>query len=57
MDSDRQIVAQVAAIAARRGVSRAQIASAWILSKPFVTAPIVARRSRTTWRTLSRRSA
>ena len=31
----------VAAIAAERGVSRAQVALAWVLHKPAVTAPIV----------------
>ena len=40
-DSDRVIVDRVAEIAARRGVSRAQVALAWLLSKPVVTAPIV----------------
>ena len=40
-EADRQIVERVAAIAARRGVSRAQIALAWLLSKPTITAPIV----------------
>lgn len=39
--SDRKIVQRVAEIAASRGVSRAQIALAWIAQKPFVTAPIV----------------
>jgi aryl-alcohol dehydrogenase-like predicted oxidoreductase len=39
--SDRRIVAAVAAIAAERGVSRAQVALAWLLHKPAVTAPIV----------------
>ena len=28
-------------IAEQRGVPRAQIALAWVLSKPFVTAPII----------------
>ncbi len=32
---------RVAAIAEKRGVSMAQVALAWSLSKPFVTAPIV----------------
>ncbi len=32
---------QVAAIAARRGVPRAQVALAWLLSKPVISAPIV----------------
>jgi aryl-alcohol dehydrogenase-like predicted oxidoreductase len=39
--SDRVIVERVAKIAQDRGVSRAQVALAWVLSKPEVTAPIV----------------
>jgi 1-deoxyxylulose-5-phosphate synthase len=39
--SDRAIVARVAEVAAERGVPRAQVALAWLLSKPVVTAPIV----------------
>jgi len=39
--SDRSVVEQVAAIADARGVPRAQIALAWLLQKPIVTAPIV----------------
>jgi aryl-alcohol dehydrogenase-like predicted oxidoreductase len=39
--SDRVIVERVAKIAQERGVSRAQVALAWVLSKPVVTAPIV----------------
>jgi 1-deoxyxylulose-5-phosphate synthase len=31
----------VAAIAKKRGVSRAQVALAWLLAKPVITAPIV----------------
>ncbi len=38
---DREIALKVAEIAATRGVPRAQVALAWVLSKPFVTAPIV----------------
>jgi len=38
---DRLIVEQVARIAADRGVSCAQVALAWMLSKPVITAPIV----------------
>jgi aryl-alcohol dehydrogenase-like predicted oxidoreductase len=38
---DRVIVDRVAEIAEARGVARAQVALAWVLSKPFVTAPIV----------------
>jgi aryl-alcohol dehydrogenase-like predicted oxidoreductase len=40
-NSDRRVVEQVAAIASARGVPRAQIALAWLLQKPVVTAPIV----------------
>ncbi|MGN6229135.1 MAG: aldo/keto reductase [Dyella sp.] len=40
-DSDRRVVEAVATIAERRGVSKAQVALAWMLSKPFVTAPIM----------------
>jgi len=38
---DKRIVDRVAKLANKRGVSRAQIALAWVLSKPIVTAPIV----------------
>src|SRR3954468_19832551 len=40
-DGDRRIVEAVARVAAERGVSRAQIALAWVLAQPAVTAPIV----------------
>ena len=40
-ESDRQVVERVGEIAQKRGVSRAQIALAWVLQKPVVTAPIV----------------
>lgn len=40
-DSDRAIIEAVGAIADARGVSRAQIALAWLRSKPVVTAPII----------------
>ncbi|GGG07840.1 aldo/keto reductase [Paenibacillus abyssi] len=40
-DADQLIVEQVAAIAEKRGVSRVQIALAWLLQKEPVTAPIV----------------
>ncbi|HEX8418732.1 MAG TPA: aldo/keto reductase [Sphingomonas sp.] len=40
-DADRKVVEAVAAVAAERGVPRAQIALAWVLSKPVVSAPIV----------------
>src|SRR4051812_46957609 len=41
VESDRQIVERVGEIASRRGVLRAQVALAWMLSKPFITSPIV----------------
>jgi aryl-alcohol dehydrogenase-like predicted oxidoreductase len=40
-DEDRQIVDAVAAVAAARGVSRAEVALAWILRHPAVDAPII----------------
>lgn len=40
-DNDAAIAERVAAIAADKGVSRAQIALAWLLSKPAVSAPII----------------
>ncbi|GAA4757079.1 aldo/keto reductase [Modestobacter marinus] len=40
-DEDRVIVERVAEVAGARGVPRAQVALAWLLSKPVVTAPIV----------------
>ena len=41
VEADRRVVAQVAVIAAARGVTNAQVALAWVAQKPFVTAPIV----------------
>jgi aryl-alcohol dehydrogenase-like predicted oxidoreductase len=38
--SDRAIVDAVGRIADERGVSRAQVALAWLYSKPAVTAPL-----------------
>jgi 1-deoxyxylulose-5-phosphate synthase len=40
-ESDRAIVEVVGDVAARRGVSRAQVALAWMLGKVLVSAPIV----------------
>ncbi|MDQ2892251.1 MAG: aldo/keto reductase [Pseudomonadota bacterium] len=40
-DADRKVVEAVAAIAGERGVPRAQVALAWVLTKPEVSAPIV----------------
>jgi aryl-alcohol dehydrogenase-like predicted oxidoreductase len=39
--SDRAIVERVAKVAQDRGVSRAQVALAWVLARPGVTAPVV----------------
>ena len=41
VDSDRAIIEAVAAVAAARGVSQAQIALAWLRRNPVVVAPIV----------------
>jgi aryl-alcohol dehydrogenase-like predicted oxidoreductase len=40
-EADRRVAAAVAKIAEERGVSRAQVALAWLLHQPVVTAPIV----------------
>ncbi|QHI98513.1 aldo/keto reductase [Xylophilus rhododendri] len=40
-DADRKVVEAVATVAAARGVPRAQIALAWVLAQPAVSAPIV----------------
>lgn len=40
-DADRAVIEQVARVAHARGVSRAQVALAWMLSKSVVSAPIV----------------
>ena len=39
--ADKKVADRVAAVAAARGVSRAQVALAWLLAKPVITAPIV----------------
>ena len=41
VDMDRQIVEAVQAVAQRHGVTMSQIALAWVLQNPLVTAPIV----------------
>lgn len=41
VDSDREIVERVAGIADARGIPRAQVALAWLLSRSEVTAPII----------------
>jgi 1-deoxyxylulose-5-phosphate synthase len=40
-DGDRGVADSVGEIASKRGVSRAQVALAWLLSKPLISAPIV----------------
>lgn len=40
-EADRRVVERVAEIAQKRGVPRAQVALAWVLQKPVVTAPII----------------
>jgi aryl-alcohol dehydrogenase-like predicted oxidoreductase len=39
--SDRQVVDRLGEVAQRRGLPRAQLALAWLLGKPGITAPIV----------------
>ena len=41
LESDHVIVDRVGAVAAARGIPRAQVALAWVLANPVVTAPIV----------------
>lgn len=41
VESDKKVIESVAKIAQERGVPRAQVALAWLLSKPVMTAPIV----------------
>jgi aryl-alcohol dehydrogenase-like predicted oxidoreductase len=40
-EADKKVVERVAAVALARGISRAQVALAWLLAKPVITAPIV----------------
>jgi len=40
-EADRKVVERLGEIAEQRGIPRAQLALAWLLSKPTVTAPIV----------------
>jgi len=40
-ESDRPVVDKVGEVAEKRGLSRAQVALAWLLAQPGVTAPIV----------------
>jgi aryl-alcohol dehydrogenase-like predicted oxidoreductase len=41
LEADRTIANVVAQIAAKRGVTRAQVALAWVLQKPGMTSPII----------------
>ncbi len=40
-EQDKKVVESVGEVAAKRGIPRAQVALAWLLAKPGVTAPIV----------------
>jgi aryl-alcohol dehydrogenase-like predicted oxidoreductase len=40
-DADKKVIERLGELARRRGLSRAVLALAWMLNKPFVTAPIV----------------
>jgi 1-deoxyxylulose-5-phosphate synthase len=40
-EADKKVVGRVAEVAQARGIPRAQIARAWLLAKPMITAPIV----------------
>jgi aryl-alcohol dehydrogenase-like predicted oxidoreductase len=40
-DADRKVIERLGELAKRRGLSRAVLALAWMLNKPFVTAPII----------------
>jgi 1-deoxyxylulose-5-phosphate synthase len=40
-EADKKVVDRVAKVAKARGIARAQVALAWLLSKPVITAPIV----------------
>ncbi len=40
-EGDKEIVARVAEIASAHGVSRAQVALAWVMANPVITAPVV----------------
>jgi len=40
-DADRKVVERLGQVAEHRGVPRAQLALAWLLSKPAITSPIV----------------
>jgi aryl-alcohol dehydrogenase-like predicted oxidoreductase len=41
VEADRKVVDRLGEVSERRGLSRAQVALAWLLTKPGITAPIV----------------
>jgi 1-deoxyxylulose-5-phosphate synthase len=41
VESDRKVLERVGEVSTARGISRAQVALAWMLQKPVVTAPII----------------
>jgi aryl-alcohol dehydrogenase-like predicted oxidoreductase len=41
IDSDHAVIDRVGELAASKGIARAQVALAWMLSKPFITSPII----------------
>jgi 1-deoxyxylulose-5-phosphate synthase len=41
VDADHAVIDRVGEVAAAKGIPRAQVALAWMLSKPFVTSPII----------------
>jgi 1-deoxyxylulose-5-phosphate synthase len=41
LDSDFEVVERLAKVAAQKGIPDVQVALAWMLSKPFITAPII----------------
>jgi 1-deoxyxylulose-5-phosphate synthase len=40
-EADRKVITAVGEVAAQRGIARAQVALAWLLQKPGITAPIL----------------
>lgn len=40
-DADHKIVERLSELSEKRGVPRAQLALAWMLSKPFISSPII----------------
>ena len=40
-EADKKVVERVAEVGSARGIPRAQVALAWLLAKPVITAPIV----------------